>query len=101
MIVWLCISKSIIRRIARRMIVMCRALGLMLSTRANIGGTNGFKAARLPTLNGASERRRIWRNCRFIIDDMTLVQEMLHFVYWMNILKYVKWLKNFFEYFVI
>lgn len=75
----ICILKLIIQRIARRMIVMFRALGRMASTRASIGGTNGFKSARLPTLNGASEKRRIWLNCRFILDEMTLVQEMLHF----------------------
>ena len=51
--------------------MMCRALGRMVSTRASIGGTNGFSAARLQTLNGASVRRRIWLNCRFILDDMT------------------------------
>ena len=59
--------------------VMFRAQGRMVSTRASIGGTDGFKSARLPTLNGASVKRRIWRNCRFITDEMTLVQEMLHF----------------------
>ena len=52
------------------MIVMCRALGRMASTRASIGGTNGFKAAHMQTLNGASVKRRTWRNCRFIIDEM-------------------------------
>ena len=52
------------------MVVMYRALGRMVSTRASIGGTNGFKSARLPTLNGASEKQRTWRNCRFIIVEM-------------------------------
>ena len=52
------------------MIVMFRALGHMASTRASIGGTNGFSAARLPTLNGASAKRRTWLNCLFIIDEM-------------------------------
>ena len=52
------------------MVVILLALGLMPSTHASIGGTNGFKAVRMQTLNGVSEKRRIWRNYLFIIDEM-------------------------------
>ena len=39
--------------------VMCRAQVRMVSTRVSIGGTNGFKVVRMPTLTIASEKRRV------------------------------------------
>ena len=51
--------------------MMLRAVELMPSTHASIGGTSGFSTeADMPTLNGASVKRRVWRNCLFIIDEM-------------------------------
>ena len=52
------------------MIVMFRAQGRMAYIRASIGGTNGFKSARMQTLIGARWMRRRWLNCRFIIVEM-------------------------------
>ena len=39
--------------------VMFTALVRMPYTRASIGGTNGFKAARMPTLTIASVKRKV------------------------------------------
>ena len=39
--------------------VMFIALARMPYTRASIGGTNGFKVVRMPTLTIASEKRRV------------------------------------------
>ena len=81
MIVWLCILKWIIRRIARCMGMMFRAVELMPSTHASIGGTSGFSTeADMPTLNGASVMLKRWRNCRFIIDDMD--KEFYEYTIW-------------------
>ena len=48
---------------------MFLALGVMPSTLANIGGTDGFSTARMQTLNGASLMRGRWLNFLFIIDE--------------------------------